>query len=123
MVLMERKIGLTKTAGWQFGVRKTVNAPLEYIWNDMFSENGLAKWNEGVDTDFSTFKAYSHVRTKWKLNNWKNKATLQIRLVQGQAPGKTTIAVHIDQLLDENQRREAKEYWSVIITHIANDYR
>ena len=113
---MERKIGLTKDAGWQFGIRKTVPAELETVWDFLFSETGTYTWLKGANKEFSTLKSFSHIRTKWKLETWTNDATLQMRLISN--ANNTTIAFHIDNMLNETQREEARNYWKEILSEI-----
>jgi activator of HSP90 ATPase len=118
---MEHKTGLTKDAGWQFGIRRTVALPSNEIWDYLFSDKGMRLWAEGVDENFSTFKEYSHIRTKWKLKDWTNTSSLQIRVIASSKAGKTTIAVHADQLKDELQREQVKEYWTKIVMAITDE--
>lgn len=113
---MEKKTGLTKDAGWQFGVRKSVPLNANEVWDFLFSDNGTKLWLKSADKEFSTFKDLSHIRTKWKLKGWTNEATLQMRVLPNK--GKTTIAFHIDKLLNENQREETKTYWTKILENI-----
>lgn len=113
---MEKKTGLTKDAGWQFGIRKSVSLNTNVVWDFMFSDNGTKLWLKNADKEFSTFKDFSHIRTKWKLTGWTNEATLQMRVLSDK--GKTTIAFHIDKLLNENQREETKTYWTKILDNI-----
>ncbi|RZJ49592.1 MAG: hypothetical protein EOO19_05125 [Chryseobacterium sp.] len=113
---MEKKTGLTKDVGWQFGVRKSFPLNANEVWDFLFSDNGTKLWLKNADKEFSTFKDLSHVRTKWKLKGWINEATLQMRVLSSK--GKTTIAFHIDKLLNENQREETKTYWTKILENI-----
>lgn len=115
---MIKSIGLTKNSGWQFGIRKTFPSNLESVWELFFSEDGLKYWTEGVEQDFSTFKEYSHIRTKWKHIGFKESANLQIRFISSQKGDKTTISIHVDRLENENQREETKKYWTKIIKNI-----
>lgn len=106
-------IGQTKDAGWQFGVRKSVSLNSNEVWDFLFSDNGEKLWLNGANKEFSTFKNLSHIRTKWKLKSWTNEATLQMRVIANK--DKTTIAFHIEKLLDEKQREETKKYWDNVI--------
>lgn len=108
--------GLTKDTGWQFGVRKSVPFNLNEVWDFLFSEKGIKIWLKGADKEFSTFKQFSHLRTKWKLNGWKNEATLQMRVIANK--DKTTIAFHVEKLLDEKQREDTKIFWNKVIKTI-----
>lgn len=123
---MNNKTGLTKDSGWQFGIRRTVALPLKDVWDYLLSEKGLKFWTEGADENFSTFKKYSHIRTKWRLKDWTNTSSLQIRVIASPNSVKTTIAIHVDQLKDELQREHVKKYWTkilkVIIVEIVKDH-
>ncbi|GAA0884387.1 hypothetical protein GCM10009120_29850 [Sphingobacterium siyangense subsp. cladoniae] len=112
---MANNIGLTKDAGWQFGIRKTVATSLEKLWNIFFSDRGLSYWSEGVDRNFSTFKEYSHIRTKWRHRDFTEDANLQIRFIPSKNKDKTTVSIHVDKLKNENERELCKEYWSKVI--------
>lgn len=116
---MTQNIGLTKDSGWQFGIRKTFPFNLEHVWKLFFSETGLKYWSDGVDQNFSTFKEYSHLRTKWKHAGFKENVNLQIRFIPSPTHDKTTISIHVDQLKDEGQREETKKYWSELIGNIS----
>lgn len=115
---MANNIGLTKDAGWQFGIRRTVPTGLEKLWNIFFSDRGLSYWSEGVDRDFSTFKEFSHIRTKWRHREFTESANLQIRLIPSKNKDKTTISIHVDKLKNESQREVAREYWSKVIVDL-----
>lgn len=112
---MANSTGLTKDAGWQFGIRKTMSANLKTLWNDFFSDRGLSYWSEGVDQNFSTFKEYSHIRTKWRHKDFTEDANLQIRFIPSKNKDKTTISIHVDKLKNESQREVTREYWSKVI--------
>lgn len=111
-----KSVGQTKDTGWQFGIRRSVPFNINEVWNFLFSENGTQLWLKGADKEFSTFKNLSHIRTKWKLKDWTNEATLQMRLIANK--DKTTIAFHIENLRDERQREETKAYWNTVIETI-----
>ncbi|MGB3103875.1 hypothetical protein [Sphingobacterium siyangense] len=112
---MKNNVGLTKDSGWQFGIRKTMPANLETLWNVVFSDRGLNYWSEGVDQDFSTFNKYSHIRTKWRHKYFTEDVNLQIRFIPSKNKDKTTISFHVDKLKNENQREATREYWSKVI--------
>ena len=112
---MKNNVGLTKDAGWQFGIRKTLPANLETLWNVFFSDRGLSYWSEGVDQGFSTFNKYSHIRTKWRHKDFTEQANLQIRFIPSTNQDKTTISFHVDKLKNESQREETRPYWSKVI--------
>ena len=47
-----RHVGLTKDAGWEIGVSRTVPHPLDEVWRLLTSDEGLALWlGEGALRD------------------------------------------------------------------------
>lgn len=110
---MTKKTGLTKDAGWQFGLRKTIDLPANQVWDFLFTESGAVLWLHDAHTDFSTWKPYSHIRTKWRIPGWPNPATLQMRVIPHKQ--KATIAFLVENMLSEEQRYEAKDYWNEVM--------
>ncbi|MBX2949828.1 MAG: SRPBCC domain-containing protein [Crocinitomicaceae bacterium] len=130
MKIPDKPVGLTKDAGWQFGLRKTVPYSLEAVWDFLFSAEGLKHWlgtleeeleikkpfntNEGVEGMIRLLTPYSHVRMSWKKNGWKNTSTVQVRVLNNGE--KTTISFHHEKLLNEQQREEVQGYWNEKMT-------
>ena len=131
---MNKIIGQTKDAGFQFGLRKTFSVSLESAWDFMFSEQGLKTWlgelenelevdeeyitKEGIEGLVRVFKPMSHIRLSWKKKNWENSSTIQVRVFGNQE--KTTISFHQEKLLNGEQRDEMKKYWNEVMNVIAN---
>ena len=128
-----KQVGKTKNVGFQFGIRKTIALSTDKVWDFMFSENGLNIWlgklkaNLELKKEFETengitgfvrvFKPDSHIRMNWKLKNWENMSIVQIRVIENK--NKSTIAIHQEKLLNEEQRNEMKEYWTKIIAELS----
>lgn len=134
MKKQEKPVGLTKDVGWQFGLRKTFLYSQEYLWDFMFSDEGLKIWlgelreeleikkayktKEGIKGLVKVFTPYSHIRMNWKKKDWENVSTVQVRVIGNDE--KATISFHQDNLLDNNQREEMKLYWNKKMTEIEN---
>lgn len=132
---MERQTGKTKDVGFQFGIRKSYSISLESAWDFLFSDNGINIWlgelnseleikekfktKNGIEGFVRVFKPYSHIRLNWKMDNWTNLSTVQIRVIG--TNGKTTISIHQEKLLNSDQRNEMKEYWNGIIDRISTE--
>jgi uncharacterized protein YndB with AHSA1/START domain len=133
---MSKQVGLTKDAGYQFGIRKTFPVSVEEAWDFMFSKKGLKTWLGDLDQDlmvknpFKTgngisgvvriLKPYSHIRMNWKKKPWNNISTLQIRFIRDNS--KTTISFHQEKLKDSMQREEMKRYWNGKIEELKNNF-
>lgn len=113
---MERPIGLTKDVGWQFCIRRTIPSSKEKVWDFMFSNVGEQIWMQHVEKEFTTFKPYSHIRTKWRLPGWDNNATIQLRIMGNE--NKATIAFHVERLLSKEQRVQTSEYLSKVMDNL-----
>jgi len=128
--------GLTKDAGYQAGVRKTIPLTLHDIWNFLFSEKGIQTWlgyygelkwqrNQQYTTKYGTFicirvyKELSHVRLKYRKKQWENSSTIQLRVVPSKSG--TTISFHQEKLLDAEQRNEMKLHWDKVLHQIEKE--
>jgi hypothetical protein len=105
--------GLTKDTGYQIGVRRTIAFDAEIVCNYLFSDEGLSVWlgefaydnfgqdkdlitKEGVDFRVTSLKDNSHLRLKWKKDNWIESSILQMRIIPGDH--KRTISFHQEKL-------------------------
>ncbi len=126
-IRMDKSIGKTKNVGFQFGLQKTFSISEEDAWDFMFSDAGLKIWIGELKSDFSLGENYetkngiegiirvlkhnSHIRLSWKMSDWTNTSTVQMRVI-GKGKNRTLISFHQEKLLDFNQRAEMKEYWN-----------
>ena len=134
MKTKKKHVGLTKDAGWQFGLRKTFPYSLEYLWNFMFSKEGVSIWlgelseelelkktcqtKDGIEGFVRVFTPLSHIRMNWKKNHWQNTSIVQVRVIGNNE--KATISFHQEKLLNYNQREEMKLYWNNKMAEIEN---
>jgi uncharacterized protein YndB with AHSA1/START domain len=132
--MMEKIKGQTKTAGFQFGIRRTLPVSLEEAWEFIFSPKGIKIWLGDIqpctidlDKSFRTkdgkegrvriLKPFSHIRMTLKKQGWENVSTLQIRFIR--AVNKTRICFHQENLLDYNQRIEVEKEWKDVISELS----
>ncbi|MEQ8808520.1 MAG: ATPase [Imperialibacter sp.] len=126
-------VGLTKDAGFQIGVRKTLPVEAARLWAFLLSGEGVRLWfgdvselpfqvsvnsPEGMEGLVTTLKEGSHLRMKWKKPGWEHFSMLQIRVIP--AGKKSTISFHQDQLISESQRAEMKTHWAVVIDKVGD---
>jgi uncharacterized protein YndB with AHSA1/START domain len=124
--------GLTKDAGWEVGVRKTVAAPLAKVWEFLLGD-GLNLWlgegtlsrdkgapyemGDGVRGQVRSFTDNQKVRLTWRPDDWPHDTMLQVTVKE--APGGTTIGFHHDQLADRDERRMMLGHWKNVVADIA----
>ncbi|TBL81007.1 SRPBCC domain-containing protein [Paenibacillus thalictri] len=126
--------GITKDAGVQIGVRKTVALTKEQAWNWLVSPQGLRWWignvasfqaqkgfeftsAEGVTGTLSVVEPYHKLRMTWQRKEWEKPSRLQMYVLSTQT-GKTTIAIHQEMLEDVYMREMMRRHWDEMLNHI-----
>ncbi|GIP36602.1 SRPBCC domain-containing protein [Paenibacillus sp. J2TS4] len=124
-------VGVTKDAGVQIGVRKTLAISKERVWNFLTSQEGLSLWigedpsfrlqagqefasKEGVSGKMTVLVPFQKLRMQWKRPEWDKPSRLQIILLSTNS-GKTTIAIHQEMLEDVYVRELMKNHWEEMI--------
>ena len=130
----KRQIGQTQSEGYQIGVRKTINKSHKDIWEWLLSKNGSQVWlgknqienfKEGdrfqtdgeLTVEIRVIKPNHHIRLTWKPKEWESPSLLQIR-VYPTSTGKSTIAVHQDNLKNGTVREQMREFWKNVLEKI-----
>jgi uncharacterized protein YndB with AHSA1/START domain len=123
-------IGLTKDAGWQAGVRRTVRVDPAEAWTLLTSPEGQALWL-GAVTELDRGAAYelpdgtrgevralsgSHLRMTWEAPGWAGESTIQLRAIP--AKNGTTISFHHERLADAEERERALAHWRAVLDEI-----
>lgn len=129
-------VGLSKDAGVQIGVRKTMALTKERVWDFLMSSEGLSLWigdvpslelqvgheyesKEGVTGKLTVVVPYHKLRLTWKRMEWDNPSRLQIYVLSTKT-GKTTIAIHQEMLDDVYMREIMRRYWDEMLTTLQN---
>ncbi|HMH59649.1 MAG TPA: SRPBCC domain-containing protein [Galbitalea sp.] len=124
--------GKTKDAGWEVGVRTTVDAPLDSVWTFLLGP-GLPLWlghttltlekdaPYATDDDISgRILSYSpglRIRLSWQPGEWDHDSTLQLT-VREAATG-TTIAFHQERLSGREERKIMLGHWKDVVAQLA----
>jgi uncharacterized protein YndB with AHSA1/START domain len=126
--------GLTKDAGWEVGVRRTVPLPLEDVWAYLIGP-GRRHWlgdtelsttrgdrfttSDGTRGEVRSFTDQSKVRVTWQPADWRHDSTLQLS-VRTAASG-TTIGIHQERLADSAERERMLAHWNGVLDRIEED--
>lgn len=127
--------GLTKSSGYQIGVRRTLPITMEQAWNYLTSPEGVRSWlgdapsisftegapyrtAEGTTGEMRVVKPYEQIRMKCKFAHWEKPSTLQIRIIPA-GEKKTTVSFHQEQLADGIVREEMKRRWELVLERLA----
>ncbi|APU12754.1 MULTISPECIES: hypothetical protein [Actinoalloteichus] len=122
--------GLTKDAGWQLGVRRTVPVPSDVVW-DYLTREGLVvwlgetvlgatgEWYETADGTRGQLRSRSEgvrLRLTWQPTGWAHDSTLQLTLQR--AVSGTTIAIHQERLRSAQDRASLLIHWRAVLGRI-----
>ena len=131
---MDDTTGLTKDAGWELGVRRTLAAPVEDVW-EYFVVDGVGTWlgettlglhkgdayltADGVAGEIRSRTDLLRLRLTWQPDDWDHDSTLQITLMPA-ATG-TTIGLHHDRLASQEERTRMLEHWHAVLDRVVDD--
>ncbi|NOV02218.1 SRPBCC family protein [Paenibacillus planticolens] len=130
----EKIVGLTASAGFQIGVRRTIPISQGKAWEVLILPQGRKLWlgdlaeemtfekgsayctADGLKGVVRVVKPYEQLRLTWQPAAWPEASTLQIRLLPAGSPGKTTISFHQEKLDSLQRREEMKVHWEAVIS-------
>ncbi|HEX6235239.1 MAG TPA: SRPBCC domain-containing protein [Jiangellaceae bacterium] len=133
MTARRAQAGRTKDAGWQIGVSKTVDHPVEQVWDFLTSAEGTALWlghgvtalddvgaqyetSDGTVGESRSFRDRDRIRLTWRPAGWTHDTTVQVALTSS-GPGRTMIRFHQERLADAQEREQQRAHWqSVMVT-------
>jgi len=130
-------VGVTKDAGVQIGVRRTLAASKERIWNFMLSSGGRKLWigsvpefrlekgfgfasAEGVTGKLTVIEPLRKLRMTWKRPEWERPSRLQLYVLPA-SQGKTTVAIHQEMLDDVYIRELMRRHWEEALRRIQQE--
>ena len=128
----QHSTGLTRDTGWQIGLRRTLDVPVEIIWEWMLSASGREIWmGEGPDIQFVAGQDYKLLdgtsgRIKvyqpgshWRITRnppdpaYRRPSLVQIRIIG--SGDKTTVAFHEEHLPSESERQTRKTFYLDVV--------
>jgi uncharacterized protein YndB with AHSA1/START domain len=129
-----RPTGLTRDAGWQIGVSRTLPVDVDTAWRVLLSPAGLAVWlGDGVREPLRTGAAYEtadgttgevrslhpgdRIRLTWQPPGRGADATVQLT-VRPAARG-CTVRFHAERLHSEAERTALRAHWRAVLERLA----
>jgi uncharacterized protein YndB with AHSA1/START domain len=122
----DKPVGLTKDAGYQIGVRRTIEVHHTKAWDYVFSTEGMNHWlgptdgfemeaglkfelEDGATGEVRVYKPGSHVRIALQPRHYPRPSTIQLRIIDKE--GRTTIAFHQEHLPNSEQRESRRAHF------------
>jgi uncharacterized protein YndB with AHSA1/START domain len=124
-------VGLTRDAGWELGVRRTVAAPAADVWRRLLSE-WLPQWL-GIESVPQMVGAPMRqdgrvrgrvvgchvgrrVRLRWTPETLDHETVFQVTLLESSQG--TTVAIHQERLLGAAERQGLLEQWTTVLDEL-----
>ncbi|WP_156755959.1 SRPBCC family protein [Actinokineospora pegani] len=121
-------VGLTKDAGWQIGVSRTVPFPPEAVWTFLTGDEGLALWlgpgatlSPEPGTSYGTAAGVVGEVRGYRVNE-------RVRVTHGDtvvqftlspaANSKTTLRFHQERMSSAAQREQQREHWQRVMADV-----
>lgn len=136
-------VGRTRDAGWQIGVSKTVDRPVDEVWDFVTSAAGVAIWlgedvtvmpergagyetSAGVRGETRGYRELDRIRLTWQPSDWTHDTTLQLTVSKVGA-GKSRLVIHQERLVDAAEREQQRLHWqgvmNALVAGLAQDVR
>ena len=129
--MTERPTGLTRDAGWEIGVSRTVPIPLAEVWDFLTSAEGAAVWlgvgvqrldepgdayqtAAGTSGQIRSFRPLDRLRLTWQPPDWAHDSTVQVT-VSSAGAGRTIVRFHQDRLADADEREQQRAHWRGVL--------
>ena len=135
MSTSERPTGLTRDAGWQIGVSRTLPIDLATAWERLLSPAGLALWlgegtgplaagggyttADGTTGEVRSLRPRDRVRLTWQPPGRETPATVQLALTA--APRGCTVRFHTDRLASAEERERLRAHWAAVLDRIEHE--
>jgi uncharacterized protein YndB with AHSA1/START domain len=133
-VSVDGQVGRTKDVGWEIGVSRTVDHPVEQVWAFLTSPAGTAVWlGQGVEVlpdpgqpyetaDGTTgqtrsFHHEDRIRLTWRPEDWDHESTVQI-VVRPSGPGRTMLRFHQERLANAREREQQRAHWRAVMAAV-----
>ena len=129
------EVGRTRDAGWQIGVSKTIDRPVEEVWSFLTSPTGVALWlgedvtvppergagyetAAGVRGETRGYRERDRIRLTWQPPDWAHDTTLQLAVTSA-GEGRARLTVHQERLADAAERERQRRHWQAVVAAIA----
>lgn len=134
-----RPTGLTKDAGWQIGVSRTLPCPADGLWDFLNSEPGRALWlgggsglpaeperGTGYRTEDGTAGQVRGHRARpggglrlTRRPAGGRESTIQVTVTPAATPGRAVLRLHEERLASAAEREDRRRHWAAVADAVA----
>ncbi|MGW1997745.1 SRPBCC family protein [Embleya sp. NPDC001921] len=122
--------GLTKDAGWQIGVSRTLPHPVPVVWDFIGSPEGIAVWlgpgavlapERGAPyrTDAGAAGEVRGYRPQDRIRVTHGTTTIQVAVAPTADRARTTLRFHQERLASAPEREQQRTHWQLIMDRVA----
>lgn len=126
----DRPTGLTRDAGWQVGIQRTLPCDPEAAWALLTSPAGLACWLgegatlpatrgedyetvDGTTGELRSLRPGDRIRLTWQPPGWDHDATVQVA-IHPTGSG-TAVRFHTERLAGPEEREALRTHWQGVL--------
>ncbi len=131
-----RIVGLTRDAGFEIGVSRTLNHPPAVVWTYLTSGDGVRRWlggglelpatrgeryttPDGTTGEVRSFHPLDRIRLTWQPVDWDHASTVQVAI--GDRIGRTMLRFHQERLADPDERARQRTHWAGVMDGVIAD--
>ena len=129
-------VGLTQDAGWEIGVSRTVDVPLQQVWEYLTSADGIGRWlgggldlpadkgtryrtPDGTSGEIRSYHPGGRLRLTWQPADWDHSSTVQVTV--SDRTGRTSVRFHQEKLADADERARQRQHWTAVMDAVVSD--
>jgi uncharacterized protein YndB with AHSA1/START domain len=129
---MATQTGLTKHAGWEIGVTRTLPHSAHHVWAFLTSAEGVRLWlgagatlgdskgaayrtRSGTVGEVRSFRSRDRLRVTWRPKDWDHDSTLQVTVSAPRSGSGTTVRFHHERLANAEERDAQREHWQSVM--------
>ncbi|MBK8437359.1 MAG: SRPBCC domain-containing protein [Austwickia sp.] len=133
-MIRKAETGRTKDAGWQVGVSRTLDHPVQRVWDMLTSPAGTDLWlghgvrlaeepggpyetDEGVRGETRSFRAHDRIRLTWQPEDWDHETTVQLAVSRVDAT-RTRLRFHQERMTSSVEREQQRRHWRAVLDSI-----
>ncbi|MFD3957196.1 MULTISPECIES: SRPBCC family protein [Streptomyces] len=123
-------VGLTRDAGWEIGVSRTLHQPPQAVWEFITGPEGVALWlgaegplptekgapyrtADGTEGEIRSYRPGDRVRLTY------GPSTVQVAVTPGSSEGRAVLRFHQERLASAEEREERRTHWKAVMDWVA----